>query len=629
MVSAVYLLHWPDCDTEYLRCTLLMHRSYHNDVPDAPVIISEFKKLYRQLQPHERTPFLYYRGVNYMYIWGANDILVLAAAKNNVNAMLTVTLLHQFYLILQHYCVQSQEYMGADGQTNRVAKTNRSIDMDDIVDNFSLIYELLDECIDFGVVQLTDYNILKEYIKMRKMVGSSGSNTSDLDVSDSGSDSETPKASKKGKSGKKTKQKDVKSTRNHADKSDVVDHKAEGMINSSIVRTLALAISWRPKGIFYPKNEIYIDIIEESEFLYDLERQTVKTNEIKGVCVVRSYLSGMPSCKLGLNEKYISQVENDELDEEEEIEQDAISDRPDNLLAKSAESEELSSEQTRLRKRLKVPINNVQFHQCIELSSIYKDNLIMFTPPDGEFQLLAYTVDQQRRKDKLPLIMVAPVYRIVKSESKLQVMCSLSTTFKQRLHCRNLAVSLPVDPTLFTLNDNESGNFRFKAELGSVCYKVDTSEILWTIDDLPGSKKTVRMMAEILLSDCQNIDSERIRLTLLHSQLAATSQTNLVEDDSALADLDKLYGVHGVNKSVFNELQHNARSLFDGNDIRIGFELPLVTYSGLRVTYLGVDETGNYTCFPWVRYLTQASRASEKARNGYRFRMGPKCFEVA
>ena len=40
-----------------------------------------------------------------------------------------------------------------------------------IVDNFPLIYELLDECMDFGVIQLTDYNILKEYIKMEVNLG--------------------------------------------------------------------------------------------------------------------------------------------------------------------------------------------------------------------------------------------------------------------------------------------------------------------------------------------------------------------------------------------------------------------------------------------------------------------------
>ena len=49
------------------------------------------------------------------------------------------------------------------------------------------------------------------------------------------------------------------------------------MINSSILRTYSLAINWRPKGIFYAKNEIFIDIIEDCEFvtIWELELSNV------------------------------------------------------------------------------------------------------------------------------------------------------------------------------------------------------------------------------------------------------------------------------------------------------------------------------------------------------------------
>ena len=87
------------------------------------------------------------------------------------------------------------------------------------------------------------------------------------------------------------------------------------MINSSILRTYSLAINWRPKGIFYAKNEIFIDIIEDCEFVYDLGTGVIKCNEIYGTCVVKSYLSGMPVCRLGFNERNLSRIEDDQEEE--------------------------------------------------------------------------------------------------------------------------------------------------------------------------------------------------------------------------------------------------------------------------------------------------------------------------
>lgn len=616
MVSALYILHWPDYDVEFLRCELVMHRCYQNDVPEAHLIVSRFNDLYRKLQPHQRTPVLCDQGIHYIYLWGENDLVILATVKNNVNVLLTITFLHQFHSILHHYFANSRTTPPSTKKF-QLQRNDVLLNRDQIVDNYLLVYELLDECMDFGVVQLTDYNILKEYIKTEI---NTSSDSHSIGV-DSDSDLEGKEKTAK-KVDKKYKQKQITSTHNHAVKSDVVDHRADNVINSSIVRTQALAISWRPKGIFYLKNEIYIDLIEESEFIYDLETQTVKLNEIRGVCQIKSYLSGMPVCKLGLNEKYISQIEHDdELDDEiHEL-------RPDNMISEEAEPQDEGTEQEKQARKLKAPINNVQFHQCIELSSIYEDNLILFTPPDGEFQLLTYNVDQQRRKDKQPLIMVAPTFRIDKNAKKLQIMCALTTTFKKRLHCRNLVVLIPINPGLFLFNDQDSHNFRFKSELGDVRFKVDSSEVLWAIDDLPGLKRTVRMMAEISLEDCEHIDEKMIQAVI---KLRNLKNSGDQKEESAISELDKYYGVHGVNKSAFGDLQAKAREYFKSHDITVRFELPLMTYSGLRVIYLRVDEDVlRYTCFPWVRYLTQASvQSSQKVRNGYRFWVGPKCFQI-
>ena len=227
--------------------------------------------------------------------------------------------------------------------------------------------------------------------------------------------------------------------------------------------------------------------------------------------------------------------------------------------------------------------------------------------------------------------MIQPKYRI--HELKVQIMCTLSTSFKRRLHCRNLVVRLPVDPNIFELDESAQDDFRFRAELGEVQYKVDSSEILWKISDLPGSRQSVRMMAEVVLGPSK-VTEESVRAVFFNRDSTSMRQnsrpdslTELGEEqsarDSALEELDRYYGVGGANTTLFRAAQRENGQLADRN-ASVEFEIPMFTYSGLKVTYLRVDEdVMKYTCFPWVRYVTRGGRDCTQ----YRFKMGPLCFE--
>ncbi|WPK23380.1 hypothetical protein PUMCH_000618 [Australozyma saopauloensis] len=685
MVSAIYICHWPDIDAAYLLCELLVHRNYHNDIPDAHWLVARFAKLFLELPKDKRTPFLEDLGITYTTYWGADDIFLLSVSRSNVNAMLAVTLLQQMHLIMeqfflhQHKQLREREARGDRPQNNTEPVFTREA----VLDNNALIYELLDECVDFGVIQITDYNILKEYIKMEMNVGAgdiSGGGTENIELSsDSDLDTDYMRQSLRSMKKKKnshSKMQSIKSTHNKAVRADVDSQAVEKLVNSSIVRTQVLPVSWRLKGIFYSKNEIYIDIIETCNFTYDLESATIKSNEILGVCMVRSYLSGMPVVKLGLNEERLSQVEYDgdsqsdsdhgnQLQEEDIDEEDGEDIEAEVPLSQDSEQEP----EPKLKKKLKVPLTNVQFHLCVELAKIYKNNLIRFTPPDDQFQLFSFRVEQQRRKAKAPLLLIDPVYRIVAEQNRLQIMCTITTNFKKKLHCRKLMVRVPLHPSLFPLSNSDKDSFRFRAELGEVRYRVDTSEVLWLIVDLPGSKKTVRMMAELHLGDTKHstmaiskyfrsasesakrrTDTENDELDLsdlgnIHRSESSkpdetinetlpdpqfTPEATIDSDDEALAELDKLYHVNGASSSLFARLQRQV----DGNsfsDIMVDFEIPMLTYSGLRVTYIRVDEESmKYTCFPWVRYLTQANSDPTGTTNlgRYRFRLGPSNFKT-
>ncbi|OBA24148.1 clathrin adaptor, mu subunit [Metschnikowia bicuspidata var. bicuspidata NRRL YB-4993] len=626
MVSGIYFCHWPARSGQYLRCEVLLHRSYHNDVPSADLVVAAFAAMYQAQPPWQRTPFTCHRGTSYISLWAENDMLLLAVARRNVDAMLVMALLGQLHSLVCHYFHRAGAHGPAAGPPHPSEPGVLPFSRDAVVDNYALVYELLDECVDFGLAQVTDYNILKEYIKMDVHRGH-GAGLDGGALGDSALDSDLPSGvpaarSQALKHGRKQRQNTpVKSTHNRADRTDVVNDAAARYVNSSIVRTQVSAISWRPKGIFYPKNEIYIDVVEQCDFLYDLEARAVRTNEISGVCMVRSYLSGMPVCKLGLNERYISQVEHDGA---------LVSGNP--LSHGRREGNQIRGAGMGL---MRVPITNVQFHLCVQLSKVYEENLVFFTPPDDEFRLFSYSVEQQRRKRAEPLLMVLPVFRVVLLEKKLQIMCTLHTSFRKRLHCNNVVVKIPVSTALFPLNNSSADNFRFKCESGEARFSVDSLLVFWAIGDLPGSKKAVRLMAELSLSSCDHL-SERAVAAEFHrharhqnrNQGGSPAEHDSASDDepSPMSDLDKYYGVGHASSSVFTQLRATAEDA--AHEISVSFEMPMFTYSGLKVTYLRVDEdTMKYTCFPWVRYATRAS-ADSGAGAKFRYRMGPSNFII-
>jgi AP-2 complex subunit mu-1 len=75
---------------------------------------------------------------------------------------------------------------------------------------------------------------------------------------------------------------------------------------------------------------------------------------------MRAYLSGMPECKFGIN---------------------------DRLLIESRARDPTKKD---VRNDATVELDDVQFHQCVRLGKFDSDRTISFVPPDGEFELMRY-----------------------------------------------------------------------------------------------------------------------------------------------------------------------------------------------------------------------------------------------
>lgn len=85
-----------------------------------------------------------HKGVSYFYV-KHRDLYLIAGTKSNPNAALIFQFLHTFVGICQ-------SYFGGMISHNTIKK------------NFVVIYELLDEIMDYGVPQITETELLKAYI---------------------------------------------------------------------------------------------------------------------------------------------------------------------------------------------------------------------------------------------------------------------------------------------------------------------------------------------------------------------------------------------------------------------------------------------------------------------------------
>ncbi|EIW69574.1 hypothetical protein TREMEDRAFT_30756 [Tremella mesenterica DSM 1558] len=183
-----------------------------------------------------RSPIITLGSTSFFHVRVGNVYLV-AVTKCNASAALVFEFLYRFMSI-------SKSYFG-------------KLDEESVKNNFVLIYELLDEILDFGYPQNSETDTLKMYITTESI-------KSELAREDS----------------------------------------------SKITIQATGATSWRRSDVKYRKNEAFVDVIETVNLMMSKEG-TVLRADVDGQIMMRAYLSGTPECKFGLNDKLVLQKRGD------------------------------------------------------------------------------------------------------------------------------------------------------------------------------------------------------------------------------------------------------------------------------------------------------------------------------
>ncbi|DBA77894.1 TPA: AP-2 complex subunit mu [Trebouxia sp. C0005] len=276
-----------------------------------------------------------------------NDVYILAVTKSNANVMLSFQFMTQIVALFKNY-------FGGEFSEQSIKS------------NFVLIYELLDEILDFGYPQIVDANILKQYIFQKGFI------------------TESAKL------------------------------KREQEAASSTLQVTG-AVGWRKDNLRYKKNEVFLDIVEQVNMLMS-NKGTVLRCDVNGKIVMKVFLSGMPDVKLGLNDK----------------------------------------------------LEDVTFHQCVNLGRFNTEKVVSFVPPDGEFELMKYRCQEGI---SLPF-RVLPIINEM-GRTRLEVNVKAKSAFNNKLFALNVVISIPVpDNTAKADIQTTQGKAKYDAKKHALVWKI-------------------------------------------------------------------------------------------------------------------------------------------------------------
>lgn len=342
------------------------------------------------------SPIVHIDDTSFIYM-KEHDLYIVAVTAYNVNVALV---LQYMYKLLEVFTAYFQ---------------CKQLDENIIRRNFILIYELFDECCDYGWPQITSIPILQSYIQMT----------------------------------------DLKDVLTGAERYDSIK---KGTIDSGITSEITGHVDWRQVGKYkYRKNELFIDVLESVNLLMSTKGSILRA-DVSGKIIMKTYLTGMPEAKLGLNDKLM--IENE------------IAKKQSNNTGGGAAGGRRSIGGNTTSNSNGIAIDDVTFHRCVKLGQFDIDRTISFIPPDGEFELMSYRITDHVN---LPF-RVTPIITEY-GRNRVEYDINLKTIFGSKLFATNIIVKIPTPVNVSRVTIQPSlGKAKYNATLKCLVWKVKKSK---------------------------------------------------------------------------------------------------------------------------------------------------------
>uniref|UniRef100_A0A453PAX7 MHD domain-containing protein n=1 Tax=Aegilops tauschii subsp. strangulata TaxID=200361 RepID=A0A453PAX7_AEGTS len=213
------------------------------------------------------------------------------------------------------------------------------------------------------------------------------------------------------------------------------------------------AVGWRREGLVYKKNEVFLDIVESVNLLMSSKGSVLRC-DVTGKILMKCFLSGMPDLKLGLNDKI-------GLEKEAQLKS-----RP----SKSGKTIEL---------------DDVTFHQCVNLTRFNSEKTVSFVPPDGEFELMKYRITEGVN---LPFRVLPTIKEL--GRTRMEINVKVKSVFGAKMFALGVVVKVPVP--------KQTAKTSFQTTSGKAKYNASIDSLVWKIRKFPGQTEAT-MSAEVEL----------------------------------------------------------------------------------------------------------------------------------
>jgi AP-2 complex subunit mu-1 len=188
---------------------------------------------------------------------------------------------------------------------------------------------------------------------------------------------------------------------------------------------------------------------------YILTSGTVLRADVSGQIMMRAYLSGMPECKFGLNDKF------------------SVDKKSNATTKNNAPTPGL------------VEIDDCQFHQCVKLAKFDSERTINFVPPDGEFEMMRFSFFLFRYRTTDNVSLPFKVYAVVNeiSTSRVEFKICIKSQYAANIFAQNVVVKVPTPTNTSSTNIN--------VPFGKAKYNGGENAIIWKIARFGGKEELV------------------------------------------------------------------------------------------------------------------------------------------
>lgn len=200
-----------------------------------------------------RSPVLTLGSTSFIYI-RSSLLWICAVSRSNQDCSAILEFLYNLESLLKVMLIG-----GTD--TNTMVKKPLTDEM--IVNNFNLIFELLDEVVEFGYPTNLELSYLKNFI-------------TSIPTNDK-----------------------IFKLPNNVLKTAKIGSSTPSIVSSK--KLMDLNITWRSPGIKYRRNEIFLNVEEKVNVLMNSEGEILRSY-VDGVIKMKTHLTGMPECRFGLSD---------------------------------------------------------------------------------------------------------------------------------------------------------------------------------------------------------------------------------------------------------------------------------------------------------------------------------------